>query len=75
MFDRFLITFLSLIIIITAFTFTIANVKILLLTEGEGGDYFDYCRELTSAHSKQPNLNWEPLVSERQSPGNAPKDV
>ena len=23
----------------------------------------DYCRELTSAYSQWPNLNWEPLVS------------
>ena len=27
----------------------------------------DYCRELTSAHSQQPDLNREPLVSERKS--------
>ena len=28
----------------------------------------DYCRELTSAHSQQPDSNWEPLVSERRLP-------
>ena len=27
----------------------------------------DYCRELTSAHSQQPDSNREPLVSERKS--------
>ena len=27
----------------------------------------DYCRELTSAHSWQPDSNWEPLISERKS--------
>ena len=27
----------------------------------------DYCRELTSAHSQQPDLNQEPLVSEHKS--------
>ena len=27
----------------------------------------DYCRELTSAHSQQPDMNREPLVSERKS--------
>ena len=27
----------------------------------------DYCRELTSAHSQQPDSNQEPLVSERKS--------
>ena len=28
----------------------------------------DYCKELTSAHSQQPDSNREPLVSERKSP-------
>ena len=27
----------------------------------------DYCRELTSAYSQQPNSNREPLMSERKS--------
>ena len=27
----------------------------------------DYCRELTSAHSQQPDSNWEPLVYECKS--------
>ena len=27
----------------------------------------DYCRDLTSAHSQQPDSNQEPLVSERKS--------
>ena len=27
----------------------------------------NYCRELTSAHSQQPDLNPEPLASERKS--------
>ena len=41
-------------------------------TAGEGGgDYFlsplYHCRELTSAHSQQPDLNWESLISERKS--------
>ena len=27
----------------------------------------DYCRELTSAHSQQPDSNREPLVSQRKS--------
>ena len=27
----------------------------------------NYCRELTSAHSYQPDSNWEPLVSECKS--------
>ena len=27
----------------------------------------DFCRELTSAHSQQPDLNQEPLVSEHKS--------
>ena len=27
----------------------------------------DYCRELTFAHSQQPDSNWEPLVSECKS--------
>ena len=26
----------------------------------------DYCREITSAHSQQPNSKWEPLVSTRK---------
>ena len=27
----------------------------------------DYCRELASTHSQQPDSKWEPLVSERKS--------
>ena len=27
----------------------------------------DYCRELVSTHSQQPDSKWEPLVSERKS--------
>ena len=42
--------------------------KLLTTTSLALGHYpGNYCRELTSAHSLQPDSNWESLVSERKS--------